>query len=637
MEAAIVLVLLFLLGGLAVVLVLPLVALARTRQIGVLAQRVDLLEAELRRIAAARPPPPAPAPADEIPVLEVAAADEAAPPPAPAWHVPPPVAPSVTAATDAAALEDWIGRRGLGWAAVVLLLFASAFFIKYAFDSDWIGPLGRVSTGLLAGVGLCLAGWHYHRRDWRPFSQMLTAAGVVLLYLATFAAFGYYKLLPRDQAGVVLVILVAQIAALAVLYDAPAIALMAVIGGLLNPILLSTGLDQYRTFFLYLAVLNAGVVGLAVVRSWRAVGTVALLGTQLLFWGWYHTHYHPEKLFAVIVFLTVLFTLYFVYPLRRVAQGPLRRASVEDLMRLVSNAFLFAIAGYVLLNDAFPLWMGSLALGMAILFTLRTWQALRWTPADERHLFVSLGVGLAFLAMVFPLQAQADWIGLGWAVLGLALWWFGLRIQAGTLRIFGTVLLLMAVTRLFFIDTPWNGRSPFVPILNAYALPALAITSCLLAAAGLSRRMRRLDDPFERGVQVACGLLGVLLVWLVLSVDTYQFFTAQISGTPRDAATLRTLARVSLSVLWAVYAAAVLTIGFRLPSRPLRWAALALFGLTLVKVLLIDMAGLAGFYRVTAFFVLALMMGAAAWGYQKIESLRRAAARAVLESSEVPS
>ena len=642
MEAVVALILLILLGGLGVVLVLPIVALARTRQIGDLALRVQRLEAELARVSGrsaptAPTPTPPPRPVDpEIPVLEVVPVAEESLPVAPSR--PPGPAASVATVSDATLIENWIGQRGLGWAAVVLLFFSTAFFIKYAFDNDWIGPLGRVSIGLLAGVGLCLAGARYHTRDWRVFSQMLTAAGIVLIYLATFGAFAYYKLVGREAASVFLVILVAEMAALAVLYNAPSIALMAVIGGLLNPILLSTGLDQYRSFFMYLAVLNAGVVGLAVVRSWHAVGSVSLLGTQLLFWAWYHTHYHPEKLFAAVVFQTLLFALYFAYPLRRVATGPVvRLAGVEDLVRLVVNAFLYAVAGYVLLDADFHIWMGALALGMAILYTGRTWQGLRFASADERHNFVSLAVGLAFLAMVFPLQAHAAWIGVGWAALGLALWWFGLRIHTNFLRIFGTVLLFMAVTRLFFVDTPWNGRLPFTPIFNRYALPALTITGCVVAAAVVSRRMRRLDDPLERAVQVVCGLIGVVFVWLVLSVDAYQYFTAQVGRSRIDSATLHTLARVSLSVLWAVYAAVVLTAGFLLPSRPLRWAALALFGLTLAKVLLIDMAGLGGFYRVTAFFVLSLMMGGAAWGYQKIEALRRSAARAALESSEVPS
>jgi uncharacterized membrane protein len=79
--------------------------------------------------------------------------------------------------------------------------------------------------------------------------------------------------------------------------------------------------------------------------------------------------------------------------------------------------------------------------------------------------------------------------------------------------------------------------------------------------------------------------------------------------------------------MWAVYAAMLLAIGFRLEQRPLRWAALLLFALTVGKVFLVDMAGLPGFYRVAAFFVLAMMLGAAAWGYQKLEAMSRPAQR----------
>src|SRR5439155_19415671 len=84
---------------------------------------------------------------------------------------------------------------------------------------------------------------------------------------------------------------------------------------------------------------------------------------------------------------------------------------------------------------------------------------------------------------------------------------------------------------------------------------------------------------------------------------------------------LRQSAQVALSVVWAAYAAVILAVGFRLPSGPLRWGALGLFGLTLCKVVLIDMGNLPGLYRVVAFLVLSVMMGAAAWGYQKMKAL----------------
>src|SRR4030095_1229496 len=132
-------------------------------------------------------------------------------------------------------LESMIGRRWLGWAAVALILFATAFFLKYAFDNRWIGELGRVAIGVAAGVIMTALGFKYHRRVWRIFSQILTGGGIVLLYLSAYAAFGYYNLVPQKAAFSYLAILVAEAAGLALLYNAPAIAIMALVGGFATP------------------------------------------------------------------------------------------------------------------------------------------------------------------------------------------------------------------------------------------------------------------------------------------------------------------------------------------------------------------------------------------------------------------
>ncbi len=624
-------------GGLIWVLVVPLVALLRTRQIRVLADRLADVERELARLRrAAKAPAPEAAAAAEPPPEEVLTAlpvVEARPPRPPRPAAPPRKRPPAPA-LDAAALEAWIGRQGMGWAAVVLLLFATAFFLKYAFDNAWVGELGRVAIGVLAGAALCVAGFVYHRRGWRVFSQMLTAGGVVLLYLAAYASLGYYHLLPRDRGAIFLVALVAEAFALAVLYEAPAIAIMAVVGGLLNPILLHADRDQYRNLFLYLLVLDAAVVALALFRRWWAVATLALVGTQGLFWLWYDEHYHPEKLTAALAFQAAVFVLFLAY---NVIEAAVRggRADVESLVRLVLDAFFVATAGYVLLREDYRPWLGTLALALAVVYAGLAWVLLRRRPDDPTHVLVAVAVGLGLLATVFPLEAKAAWIALGWAAEGLALWWFGLRIRSDALKAMGVVLLTLGVGRLLIVDTPWTGRDPFVPVFNEYGLPALAVCGCVLGSAWAARRVLGRPRDLRFAEWWVAGLGGVLLVWFVLSVETYQYFTAQANLSWIDADHFERVGRTSLSVLWAAYAAVVLALGFRLDSRPLRWVALGLFGLTLAKVVLVDTANLGGLYRVTTFLVLAVLMGAATWGYQKIEAAHRATKREALEHEPV--
>jgi uncharacterized membrane protein len=158
-----------------------------------------------------------------------------------------------------------------------------------------------------------------------------------------------------------------------------------------------------------------------------------------------------------------------------------------------------------------------------------------------------------------------------------------------------------------------------LPVLNEYALPAIAASVCLLIAAGLTRRLVRGLDPVETFVAASIPVLGILQLWLVLSVDLYDYCRNQFGTT--QAGDDR-LAQMALSLLWALYATAVLAAGFRLRLARLRWTALGLYGVTIAKVFLYDMAGLDEIYRILAFLVLALLLGAATMIYQRFRPER---------------
>jgi uncharacterized membrane protein len=72
-----------------------------------------------------------------------------------------------------------------------------------------------------------------------------------------------------------------------------------------------------------------------------------------------------------------------------------------------------------------------------------------------------------------------------------------------------------------------------------------------------------------------------------------------------------------LSGWWALAAAAALTAGLRRAYAPLRYFAIALFGLTVAKTVLIDMARLGGISRIAAFFVVGAVLLFASFLYQR--------------------
>src|SRR6266550_1670496 len=67
---------------------------------------------------------------------------------------PPPTANREPPTPPAASLETRIGAHWLNRVGIAAVLFGAAFFLKYAFDNDWIGPSMRVAIGAAVGVAL---------------------------------------------------------------------------------------------------------------------------------------------------------------------------------------------------------------------------------------------------------------------------------------------------------------------------------------------------------------------------------------------------------------------------------------------------------------------------------------------------
>jgi uncharacterized membrane protein len=92
-----------------------------------------------------------------------------------------------------------------------------------------------------------------------------------------------------------MLVILLEAAVLALFYDSLALAVMAIVGALLTPLLMQSPHDQYQMLFTYLVAIDIGVVLLMVLKAWPVVGTLALVGTHGLYWTWHLQNYHPEK------------------------------------------------------------------------------------------------------------------------------------------------------------------------------------------------------------------------------------------------------------------------------------------------------------------------------------------------------
>jgi uncharacterized membrane protein len=67
------------------------------------------------------------------------------------------------------------------------------------------------------------------------------------------------------------------------------LAIIALIGGFVSPFLASSGSGNYTSLFIYLIILNTGLLIIAYFKQWRLLNLLAFIFTVILFWTWMGT------------------------------------------------------------------------------------------------------------------------------------------------------------------------------------------------------------------------------------------------------------------------------------------------------------------------------------------------------------
>lgn len=103
--------------------------------------------------------------------------------------------PEVTSA-DYSHFEFLVSKPGnwLGLIAIICFVFAAGFIIKLSIDTGWLTPARQIGLSYLLGLVLIGAGLALLYSD-RAYASLLPGAGMIVLYLTTFAAHQFYSLI----------------------------------------------------------------------------------------------------------------------------------------------------------------------------------------------------------------------------------------------------------------------------------------------------------------------------------------------------------------------------------------------------------------------------------------------------------
>jgi uncharacterized membrane protein len=567
----------------------------------------------------AHTPIPAPPPPPSVPLASqparsfvVSAASSTPQVPAPVPQHAPALSSPISSATavrrgDDGNFEAMVAGRWLNYVGILALLFAVTFFLKYAFDNNWVGPRGRVGIGLLAGSVLYPWSQHLLARGYKYFSEGIAGLGAAVLYLSLWAGWHYYHIFPQSTAFALMIAVTAVTLVVAVGRDSERIAFLALLGGLITPLLVSTGENHEVSLFTYLTILGAGVLAIAWVRDWKSLPPVQFLATLVYFWGWYSEFYRADELATTVLFATVFFVLFAALPVvRSWRDGELSELEV-GIVLVNSLAYLAALREMLWPDNRWALTVAVLALAAAHLAAERMLPEKRGTNVRVARILYA-GLALTFVTLAIPIRLDGRWITIAWAVQGAVLIWGGLRVRFAAMRWAGLVLFAIVAGRLALISIPADTF-----LLNArFATFAICVACMALSCYFAATSDEELSEQESRNFVITAIVANILAI-AALSLEVWDAFGRMPSlGIDRGHAQ-----ELALSMLWLVWALGLLGAGLWKKSQTIRWQALALLGVVIVKVFLFDLSFLEKFYRIVSFLLLGLALMLISFYYQR--------------------
>ena len=503
--------------------------------------------------------------------------------------------------------EEVVAGRWLNYVGILALLFAVTFFLKYAFDNNWVGPRGRVGIGLLAGSILYPWSQHLLTRGYKYFSEGIAGLGAAVLYLSLWAGWHYYHIFPQGTAFALMIVVTAVTLVVAVGRNSERIAFLALVGGVITPMLVSTGENHEVSLFTYLVILGAGVLGIAWVRDWKSLPPVQFLATLVYFWGWYSEFYRPRELEITVVFATVFFILFAALPVVRSRRDGELSGLEAAIVLINSLAYLAALHQMLWPENRWALTVAALALAAVHLAAERMLPENRGTEVRLARILYA-GLALTFVTLAIPIRLDGRWVTIAWAMQGAVLIWSGLRVQFAAMRWAGLALFVIVAGRLALISIPADAFL-FNARFTTFAICVICMAlSCYFAATS--------DE--ELGEQESAAFMVTAIVANILAIAAFSMEVWDVFGRMPSLGIDRGHAQeLALSMLWLVWALGLLGAGFWKKSQAIRWQALVLLGVVIVKVFLFDLSFLEKFYRIVSFLLLGLALMLISFYYQR--------------------
>jgi uncharacterized membrane protein len=511
-------------------------------------------------------------------------------------------------------LEAVFGGRVLAWIGGLAILVGAALFLGMAISRGWLDQETRtIIAAVLSLLGLAGGVWLHERQGRTEAARALVAASIAGLYGTIVVAVQAYSLISPALGLTCAAAVAAAGFAIAVRWQASAVAAIGSLGALAMPLAVGGGFAGSEIALVAIAL--AATVAILVWQrwDWLALGAFVVSAPQLVLWTGFDGREHLVVTVAVLTGFWLLYsTAALGYELRKRDEEALPLAS---WLLLFGGSVTFVGLGFPTLHAT-----GHHTAAVILLFGFAAVQVTLGLLAIRLRIHRELGslligIGIALTAFGLGETFHGPALVVAWAAAGVTLAWLGTRLDATPdptlssaerMLLAATAFLALAVGHTLIVEAPPKAIFDGVENLGAAAVAIGACAAAILAGAAFARRIS------PEGARVGGFLGAAALVYLgsILIVDTVGVYGL---GETRQAG------QAWLSAFWTVTGLAAVVFGLLRRKADVRLAGLALLGVAIAKVWTYDLSELDELTRVLSFVGLGLLLLVGAFAYQRIK------------------
>lgn len=412
------------------------------------------------------------------------------------------------------------------------------------------------------------------------------------------------------------------------------VALMALCFGLASAFSANT-IPYRHTYLCYILGINVLGLALAQIKKWpqtkNAVLTMTVVMTSLVFinTGQAGAITYPQAL----TYLSIFFALYFTSTVVENSLSDQTFDTHDWVFLLATPTYAYGWA-YWLLKTYHPALLGPVAILLGTLYAILGALILRKSkfPSIDAfkesprypQLIVLLGIASAFVTLAIPIQLDPRLITIAWAVECAVLCWAGCRLKEIKIRWASYVIFTLTLIRYYRHDLQLADGHHFITnvaemsryaefyhaFLSTRFIAGLFVVALVFWFSYLHHRYQ--NGKLRLPIPAILFTIGNLLfLWLFTTeVGAYLVLNTEKAADVR-------YRELVYSILWALHATTLLSLGLRYRNSGCRGLGLILFGVVLVKVFTKDIWAFNQGIRILAFILLGVLLIASGLLYTK--------------------